>query len=62
MHFTSILVPAALFLASGCHAWAQAANGVWVANDTFYNIRGCKSPSSLSGMHAGYVRSKSSQV
>lgn len=54
MHFTSILVPAALFLASGCHAWAQAANGVWVANNTFYNIRGCKfaSPPPWGGMHA----------
>ncbi|KAL8710181.1 MAG: hypothetical protein Q9220_005264 [cf. Caloplaca sp. 1 TL-2023] len=43
MHFTSLLVPAAaatLFLATGCNAWAKAANGVWVANNTYYNIRG----------------------
>ncbi|GKT41156.1 uncharacterized protein ColSpa_01337 [Colletotrichum spaethianum] len=40
MQFTSVIVPAALFLASGCHAWAQAANGVWVANNVYYNIRG----------------------
>ncbi|GKT84332.1 hypothetical protein Ct61P_02182 [Colletotrichum tofieldiae] len=40
MHFTSVFVPAALSLASGCHAWAQAANGVWVANNQYHNIRG----------------------
>ncbi|PQE21970.1 hypothetical protein CJF32_00009953 [Rutstroemia sp. NJR-2017a WRK4] len=40
MQFTLIALPAALLFATSCHAWTKAANGVWVANNTFYNIRG----------------------
>jgi hypothetical protein len=41
MHFSSALV-AALSLATGTNAWAQAADGTWVANNvvhTFANGR-----------------------
>ncbi|KAF9875143.1 hypothetical protein CkaCkLH20_07409 [Colletotrichum karsti] len=40
MQFTSIIVSAALFLASGSYAWTKDANGVWTANNTYYTIRG----------------------
>lgn len=42
MQFTLLLVPVGLIFASSCQAapWAQAANGQWIANNTFYNIRG----------------------
>ncbi|WYZ43402.1 hypothetical protein EsH8_VI_001101 [Colletotrichum jinshuiense] len=29
-----------LSFAASCHAWAQAADGTWVANNVVYNIRG----------------------
>lgn len=46
MHYSTLIIPAALFLATGAHArpWAQAADGVWTANNVYYNIRGCESP------------------
>ncbi|KAI9150069.1 hypothetical protein HJFPF1_09823 [Paramyrothecium foliicola] len=38
MHFATILT--ALSLGTGAHAWAQAANGEWIANDVKYTING----------------------
>lgn len=38
MRFTTILVPTVLSFAAGCSAWAQAPNGVWVANDNDYQF------------------------
>jgi hypothetical protein len=40
MRFISIIVPAALSLAAGCHAWTQAPNGEWVADNNMYQIAG----------------------
>jgi hypothetical protein len=39
MHFSAVVFP--LSLAGYCSAWAQAANGVWVANNRSYVIDGC---------------------
>ncbi len=44
MRFTSIIVSAALSLAAGSHAWTQATNGVWVANNNVYLIGSSKWP------------------
>ncbi|KAH6977381.1 hypothetical protein BKA56DRAFT_674198 [Ilyonectria sp. MPI-CAGE-AT-0026] len=38
MHFTSILASTILCFAAGSDAWAQAADGTWIANDNFYRI------------------------
>lgn len=43
MQFSAIILSAAALLATGAHAWTKDANGVWVANNTYYTIRGCKS-------------------
>ncbi|KAK8101918.1 uncharacterized protein PG998_006672 [Apiospora kogelbergensis] len=40
MQFTSTIIAAALAFATGSAAWAQDQNGVWVANNTWYTIRG----------------------
>ncbi|KAM3080238.1 hypothetical protein ACMFMF_003647 [Clarireedia jacksonii] len=40
MQFTSIIIPTVLLFAANCNAWSQAGNGVWVANNIYYNIRG----------------------
>ncbi|KAK8041050.1 hypothetical protein PG994_014057 [Apiospora phragmitis] len=42
MQFTSTIFTAALALAVGSYGWAQAADGTWVANDTWYTIRGTR--------------------
>lgn len=42
MQFTSTIIAAALAFATGSAAWAQDQNGVWVANNTWYTIRGGK--------------------
>ena len=43
MQFSTTIFAAALALATGSYAWTKDANGVWVANDTWYTIRGSKS-------------------
>ncbi|KAI0178123.1 hypothetical protein BJ166DRAFT_620034 [Pestalotiopsis sp. NC0098] len=40
MRFSALIIPTALSFASGSYAWTQDANGVWVANNNIYNIRG----------------------
>ncbi|KAH0426239.1 hypothetical protein CcaCcLH18_10468 [Colletotrichum camelliae] len=40
MQFSAIILSAAALLATGTHAWTKDANGVWVANNTYYTIRG----------------------
>jgi hypothetical protein len=40
MRFTAIVLP--LSLAGYCSAWAQAADGTWVANDQWHKIGGGK--------------------
>ncbi|KAF4839064.1 hypothetical protein CGCTS75_v000530 [Colletotrichum tropicale] len=40
MQFSAIILFAAALLATGTHAWTKDANGVWVANNTYYTIRG----------------------
>jgi hypothetical protein len=44
MQFISLIVPAVLAFATTCNAWAQAADGTWIANNVFYNIDGGMSP------------------
>lgn len=46
MQFSTILFAASALVATGTYAWTQDANGVWVANNTYYTIRGCKCPKS----------------
>lgn len=41
MRFSAVLASAALYFAAGTHAWAQAADGTWIANDTTYRMNGC---------------------
>ncbi|KAK6833388.1 hypothetical protein PG987_008082 [Apiospora arundinis] len=40
MQFTTTIIAAALAFATGSAAWAQDQDGNWVANDTWYSIRG----------------------
>ncbi|RGP78378.1 hypothetical protein FLONG3_3514 [Fusarium longipes] len=40
MKFSAVIASTAIFLASGVTAWTKDAAGVWVANNTFYTIRG----------------------
>jgi hypothetical protein len=40
MRFFTLAVPITLSLITGANAWAQAANGVWVANNQWYIIGG----------------------
>ncbi|KAF3018856.1 hypothetical protein E8E14_007364 [Neopestalotiopsis sp. 37M] len=40
MRFTSIIASTAAVFATSSYAWAKDANGVWVANNVVYNIRG----------------------
>lgn len=42
MQFSATFFTAALALATGAFAWTQDENGVWVANDNWYTIRGSK--------------------
>lgn len=46
MHFT-LVVTALLSLVDLSFGWAQADNGVWVANNTYHTIRGGKSIHSI---------------
>jgi hypothetical protein len=41
MHSTFVIT-ALLSLVDLSYGWAQAANGVWVANNTYHTIRGGK--------------------
>jgi hypothetical protein len=43
MRFTTVLASAALYFAAGSDAWAQAADGRWIANDRTYWLEGCMS-------------------
>ncbi|KAI9157934.1 hypothetical protein HJFPF1_05919 [Paramyrothecium foliicola] len=38
MRLTSIIVPVVLSLVSGCDAWTQDGNGVWVADNHIYKF------------------------
>jgi hypothetical protein len=40
MRFFTLAVPIMLSSITGADAWAQAANGVWVANNQWYSIGG----------------------
>jgi len=40
MRFFTLAVPVTVSLITGANAWAQAANGVWVANNQWYSIGG----------------------
>ncbi|KAH7349332.1 hypothetical protein B0T11DRAFT_129916 [Plectosphaerella cucumerina] len=40
MRFTTVLASAALYFAAGSDAWAQAADGRWIANDRTYWLEG----------------------
>ncbi|KZL83403.1 hypothetical protein CI238_11660 [Colletotrichum incanum] len=40
MRFITVIVPTVLSLAASCHAWTQAADGTWIANNNYYWIRG----------------------
>ncbi|KAK7911112.1 hypothetical protein PG985_013593 [Apiospora marii] len=42
MQFSVTFFTAALALATGAFAWTQDENGVWVANDNWYTIRGTR--------------------
>ncbi|KAI9162680.1 putative glucan endo-1,3-beta-glucosidase [Paramyrothecium foliicola] len=40
MRFTSSILPAVVALATGASAWAQGGDGVWRANNNFYELDG----------------------
>lgn len=42
MQLSTIIFAASTLIATGTYAWTKDANGVWVANNTYYTIRGCK--------------------
>ncbi|KAK3683012.1 hypothetical protein B0T22DRAFT_298034 [Podospora appendiculata] len=42
MQLTTFIISAALALSSGAAAWTQDGNGVWVANNNWYTIRGVR--------------------
>lgn len=44
MKFTAAVAAAAFALVPGTYGWAQAGNGVWIANNSWYTIRGGESP------------------
>lgn len=41
MRFITVLASAALYFAAASDAWAQAADGRWIANDRTYWLEGC---------------------
>ncbi|KAK6849378.1 hypothetical protein PG995_013211 [Apiospora arundinis] len=50
MQFTTTIIAAALAFATGSAAWAQDQDGNWVANDTWYSIRGMPGPRWQTGL------------
>ncbi|KAH7174938.1 uncharacterized protein B0J16DRAFT_349350 [Fusarium flagelliforme] len=42
MRFFTLALPVTLSLINGADAWAQAADGVWVANNQWYTIGGTR--------------------
>ncbi|KAM3071835.1 hypothetical protein ACMFMG_009692 [Clarireedia jacksonii] len=40
MHFSTVVVSTILAFAGSSYAWTKDANGVWVANNNYYTIRG----------------------
>ncbi|KAK3317112.1 hypothetical protein B0T19DRAFT_446829 [Cercophora scortea] len=55
MHWqiTTSVVSVALALSSGAAAWTKDGNGVWVANDNWYAIRGIRVHESCTHMNDG---------
>ncbi|KAM0231285.1 hypothetical protein ACHAPO_008668 [Fusarium lateritium] len=55
MRFTAVIASAAFLVAPAVNAWTKDAAGVWVANNTFYTIRGSTVHESCTTMNTNNV-------